>query len=161
MEYNQSLYGHYKKSNAQIILGSVTILIGFAWIVLQFVEDEGIHILDYLYTIFFFLWGIYQIAAGRGYNLEDHFTRRSSVHIDDNMIRIRTVAMENIVYWKNVNMIGFKGGYLRITFNRGRPRLISLSVLDQEYINRILNLVRDIAIRKGIKFNIGDTTIAR
>jgi len=160
MEYNQNLYGHFKKSNAQIILGGLTILIGFAWIVLQFFEGKGFHVFDYIYSIFFFLWGIYQIAAGRGYNLEDHFRRRSSIHIDDEMIRIRTVARDNVIYWKNVKMIGFRGGYLRITYERGRPRLVSLSVLDKEYIIRILNLIRDISIRKGIKFNIGDTSLA-
>ena len=160
MEYNQNLYGHFRKSNAQLVLGGLTVLIGFAWIVLQFFEGNGFHVFDYIYSIFFFLWGIYQIAAGRGYNLEDHFTRRSSVHIDDEMIRIRTVARENIIYWNNVKMIGFRGGYLRVTYDRGRSRLVSLSVLDQEYVKRILNLIRDIAIRRGIKFNIGNTRLA-
>lgn len=160
MEYNQNLYGHFRKSNVQIILGGITILIGFAWMILQFYEDKGIHVIDYFYSIFFILWGVYQIAAGRGYNLEDHFTRRSSVHIDDEVIRIRTAVRENVVYWKNVKMIGFRGGYLRITFDRGRSKLIVLSILDQQYTNRILNLIRDIANKKGIKFNIGDTSLA-
>jgi hypothetical protein len=130
MEYQQNLTGHFKKSKFRISIAILSILLPLALILQRIFTKQNILIWNWIWAAFFFIYGVYHIAGGMGYLLENFFGRKSFVHIDDDKFRIKTIGKEHVIFWPETESIEFRNGYLRFSLRKETLLLIQLSVLD-------------------------------
>ena len=152
MEYNQSLYGHFKKSTFQIIFGILLMLISFTLIFIIICEKYPIRTYSLALLFLFLLYGLIFITQGKGYIFNDFFGRKSFVHINEEQIRIKTINKEKQILWKDIKKINltFRGGYIKITTEDKPQNLILVSNIDSEYVIQIKLIIKKIAERKNI-----------
>ena len=153
MEYNQNLYGHYKKSKTQLIFGIFLLL--FSISIMFALVFEIYHISSYFWLFVFlnFLFGLMFIAQGKGYIINDFLGRKSFVHINEEQIQIKTINKEKQILWKDIKKINltFRGGYIKITTEDKPQNLIFVSNIDSEYVLQIKLIIKKIAESKNIE----------
>ncbi len=145
MNYSKNLQGQFKKSKWRIFFGTAMVLMAMVYLISLYFNTQFTH-WNYLIAALFLVNGIYSIAAGRGYMLG----KSSYVKIDEQTIIIKTIGKEKKAFWKDIEIIDFEYGSLKILPEDKKFQFVSLNYLNDDCALEIKSEVIKAANQKGI-----------
>jgi hypothetical protein len=153
MEYYKDLLRKNKNSKAQIILGTVLIILSIFWIIINY-KDNSIRLFDWLYSIIFLLNGAINILEGSGISSNKIFGK-AYIKINSVFIDFKPTIFEKSqkIDWDDMVKISLKPTKIAMKATTGKHLVISYSILDYNTVSEIKEKIRFIAENKNIKIN--------
>src|SRR5665647_2240328 len=141
-----------QKSPSRKVLGSIGIILGIAMLVLYAVEKPQYYILMIIYAAYMIFFGVVFIIEGSGVSISG-MLGKSFAKIDDEEIRVKPGIFnkEFVASWKDVKKVEFKLFSIQIFGADGNMAELKYDNLDYAIIQKIKQIVEDLASSKNIQ----------